>query len=167
MRVMLDVRRMDAFPFGGQRRRSGPHGAESAPSPPPPDLAQLENGLSRPGVQPSRIGRRSSKMRSARGCAYSEGMRRSRVRVTFGAALFATLVTGCELFVDASRLDSVAPTDDGGVGGSDLGDGTAPIDGAEGGGTDAGDPDLVARWTFDEGSGTIAHDSSGHGNDGT
>ena len=27
--------------------------------------------------------------------------------------------------------------------------------------------DLIARWTFDEGTGNIAHDSSGRGNDGT
>jgi len=29
------------------------------------------------------------------------------------------------------------------------------------------DPQLVGWWTFDEGSGTVAHDGSGHGNDGT
>jgi hypothetical protein len=32
---------------------------------------------------------------------------------------------------------------------------------------DAADPNLVGYWTFDEGSGTIVHDSSGQGNDGT
>ena len=32
---------------------------------------------------------------------------------------------------------------------------------------DAADPNLVGYWTFDEGSGTIASDYSGHGNDGT
>ena len=31
----------------------------------------------------------------------------------------------------------------------------------------AEDPNLVGWWTFDEGSGTVAKDSSGHGNDGT
>jgi hypothetical protein len=30
----------------------------------------------------------------------------------------------------------------------------------------AADPDLVGHWTFDEGSGTTAFDSSGNGNDG-
>ncbi|MEJ2703781.1 MAG: PA14 domain-containing protein [Sedimentisphaerales bacterium] len=30
----------------------------------------------------------------------------------------------------------------------------------------AADPDLVGHWRFDEGSGTVAYDSSGHGNDG-
>jgi hypothetical protein len=29
------------------------------------------------------------------------------------------------------------------------------------------DPSLVGCWKFDEGSGTIAYDSSGNGNDGT
>jgi len=32
---------------------------------------------------------------------------------------------------------------------------------------DAADPNLVGWWRFDEGSGTIASDSSGYGNDGT
>ncbi|MHC4684988.1 MAG: LamG domain-containing protein [Planctomycetota bacterium] len=32
---------------------------------------------------------------------------------------------------------------------------------------DAADPNLVGYWTFDEGSGAIASDYSGHGNDGT
>ena len=32
---------------------------------------------------------------------------------------------------------------------------------------EAADPDLVGHWTFDEGSGTTAFDSSGNGNDGT
>jgi len=32
---------------------------------------------------------------------------------------------------------------------------------------DAADPSLVGYWTFDEGSGTIAYDSSGNGNNGT
>ncbi|MDB4944614.1 MAG: lacZ 3 [Labilithrix sp.] len=30
---------------------------------------------------------------------------------------------------------------------------------------DAGDPDLVARWSFDEDGGTAARDETGHGND--
>ena len=32
---------------------------------------------------------------------------------------------------------------------------------------EAADPSLVGWWTFDEGSGTIAYDYSGQGNDGT
>jgi len=35
------------------------------------------------------------------------------------------------------------------------------------GAADAADPSLVGYWTFDEGSGTIAYDYSGQGNDGT
>ena len=31
----------------------------------------------------------------------------------------------------------------------------------------AADPNLIGWWKFDEGSGTIAYDSSGNGNDGT
>ncbi|MCH8121327.1 MAG: hypothetical protein IIC00_16575, partial [Planctomycetes bacterium] len=32
---------------------------------------------------------------------------------------------------------------------------------------EAADPSLVGWWKFDDGSGTIAKDSSGNGNDGT
>ena len=48
-----------------------------------------------------------------------------------------------------------------------VGHGHTPAGASAGRAPAAGDPDLVGWWTFDEGSGTVAKDSSGHGNHGT
>jgi hypothetical protein len=55
------------------------------------------------------------------------------------------------------------------AGGSDAPDGRVAVTtdaGEAGGGTDAGAAGLVGYWSFDEGTGSVAHDSSGYGNDG-
>lgn len=94
---------------------------------------------------------------------YSESMRR---RVLFVGATLATLIAlaGCQLFIDASRLDIEAEATDPSLeGGDGARDGAA--DGAADG-ADAADPDLVGYWSFDEGTGPVAHDTSGRGNDG-
>lgn len=72
---------------------------------------------------------------------------------------------GCTLFVDTNGLTS----------GSDAGPDTsaadaatdAPLDSRADAAPPAWRKDLEAEWTFDETSGTTAHDTSGHGHDAT
>jgi hypothetical protein len=75
------------------------------------------------------------------------------------------ILHGCSYLVSSSQLatpiteagtgDEAAPTDD------------APTADDAGQEADTGiaDPHLLGAWSFDEGSGTVAHDSSGHGID--
>lgn len=74
-----------------------------------------------------------------------------------------------------SNVDAHAPTDSGGSGDSSSADAgvdsgsDAGNNGKDGGGTDGGavPNDPIALWHFDEGSGSVAYDSSGHGHTAT
>src|ERR1043165_813974 len=100
------------------------------------------------------------------------------MRGAFYAAGVLGLLAGCSLVVDTGDLSGGEPVvpDGGGPTPNDSGGAPDRDEPSDAGGTDAGvdadaappvDPTLVADWAFDEGAGTIVHDVTGRGHDGT
>jgi large repetitive protein len=87
-----------------------------------------------------------------------------------------TIASGCSLLISTDDLDKGSSSSTGGSGGSPPDGGAVTTGGGDGGGggtstTGAGggggaiDPGLIAAWSFDETSGGVAQDSTGHGHD--
>src|SRR5262249_17794840 len=95
--------------------------------------------------------------------------RRAWIHLAFG---LYPLPSACTRFTRLADLGSNGAgganngaSSSGMAGAADSGDAAVDVNGD---GTDAADTNgLVGFWSFDEGAGTIAHDSSGRGNDGT